>query len=80
MPDIKQKVGLCFANVFPGIKPDQLPLASSSSLAGWDSIAHVRLMSSLEEEFGIQLEIEDFEELVSYDLIVARLEKLTANA
>jgi acyl carrier protein len=80
MSDIKSRVGLCFANVFPGIKPDQLSTASSSSLPGWDSIAQVRLMSSIEEEFGVQLEIEDFEELVSYDLIVAHLEKLTANA
>lgn len=80
MDDIKDKVGRCFSNVFPGIKPDEIRSASADSLAGWDSVAHVRLMASIEEEFGVQLEMEDFEELVSHDLIVTRLEELTANA
>lgn len=80
MSDIKSRVDRCFSNVFAGIKPEQIPAASATSFPGWDSIAHVRLMSSLEEEFGVQLEIEDFEELVSHDLILARIQKLAPDA
>lgn len=80
MSDIKNRVDRCFLNVFAGIKPEQLSTASATSLAGWDSIAHVRLMSSLEEEFGVQLEMEDFEELTSRDLILARIQDLAPDA
>jgi len=80
MNDIKDRVARCFSNVFPDIRQDQIPSASTTSLAAWDSVAHVRLLSSIEEEFSLQLEMEDFEELVSYPLIVTCLEKRSSNA
>jgi acyl carrier protein len=79
MNDIKGRVARCFSNVFPDIGPDQIPTASAASLPAWDSLAQVRLMSSIEEEFGLLLEMEAFDELVSHQLIVAHLEKISAN-
>jgi len=70
MDDIEQKVALCFSNVFPDVPKVELPGASRDSLVGWDSIAHVTLLSSIAEEFGIDLEPEDFESLDSYSSIV----------
>jgi acyl carrier protein len=75
MTNTKERVALCFTNVFPAIKQDEIPKASVTSLATWNSIAHVTLLSSLAEEFGVDFEIEDFETLVSYPLIVEHLEK-----
>jgi len=75
MNNIKERVGQCFSNVFPKIRPEEIPAASSDSLPAWDSVAHVTLLSSLSEEFGLDFEPEDFEELVSYSLIVGYLEK-----
>ena len=80
MNDIKSRVAVCFSNVFPGIKPDEIPGASTASLAAWDSVAHVTLLSSVAEEFGLDLEMDDFEELVSYSLIVDRVEKKSPDA
>ena len=74
MPEIKDRVAICFANVFPGIGPDAIPTASNSTLPAWDSLTHVRLLGTIEDEFGLQFEMEDFEELVSYPLIVSYLE------
>lgn len=80
MKTIQERVALCFANVFPGIKQSEIPTASTTTLATWNSIAHVTLLSSLSEEFGIDFEIEDFEELVSYTAIVEYLTKKFPNA
>ena len=75
MNNIKERVGNCFSNVFPNIRQEEIPVASTTSLTAWDSVAHVTLLSSLAEEFGFDFEPEDFEELVSYPLIVGYLEK-----
>jgi acyl carrier protein len=74
MNDIQKRVARCFSNVFPDLPENEIPRASTAALAGWDSLAHVTLLSSIAEEFGQSFEIEDFEELVSYPLIVLRLE------
>jgi acyl carrier protein len=80
MKTIKERVAECFSNVFPRIRPDEIPSASSASLTAWDSVAHVTLLSSISEEFGLDFEMEDYEELVSYALIVEYLEKKFPNA
>ena len=74
MSDIRQRVTQCFSNVFPDLPEDQIPRASTASLAAWDSVAHITLLSSVAEEFGQSFELEDYEELVSFPLIVDRLE------
>jgi len=79
MNDTKEKVARCFSNVFPNIREEEIPRASTASLAAWDSVAHVTLLSSIAEEFGLDFELEDFEELVSYALIVDYLESKSAN-
>ena len=70
----QQRVIRCFSNVFPDLPEEEIPRASTASLAAWDSVAHVTLLSSIAEEFGLTFELEDYEELVSYPLIVDRLE------
>lgn len=47
---------------------------SQSSLDGWDSFHQVKLVISVEEEFGVKLSIEEAISLVS----VARLKELLA--
>lgn len=79
MNPIKEKVARCFSNVFPDIRQDEIPRASTASLAAWDSVAHITLLSSIAEEFGLDFELEDFEELVSYALIVDYLESKSAH-
>ncbi len=75
MNDTGQRVAECFANVFPRIRRDDVSKASTSSLSSWDSVAHVTLLAALSEEFGVEFASEDFEELTSFSLIVAYLER-----
>ena len=74
MDDIKGRVARCFSNVFPNVRQDEIPRASTASLAAWDSVAQVTLLSSVAEEFGLNFEVQDFEELVSYALILDYVE------
>ena len=75
MNDINQRVASCFANIFPDLRPEEIPLASAATLASWDSIAQVTLLAAIAEEFSVELEMSDFDELVSYTLIVQYLEQ-----
>ena len=70
MNNISERVTNCFLNVFPDVAPPDIATASTASLSAWDSIAHITLLSSIAEEFNIELEPEDFEELTSHSRIV----------
>ncbi len=74
MSHLQERLAACFAGVFPDIQPDEVPRASTASLAAWDSVAHVTLLSAVSEEFGVEFEMEDYEDLVSYALILDCLE------
>ncbi len=80
MNNIRERVTLCFLNVFPNLREEEIARASTASLAAWDSIAHITLLSSIAEEFGRSFELGNFEELVSYQLIVDHLENEAPNA
>jgi acyl carrier protein len=70
-----ERLARCFQNVFPEMGPEEIPRASTASVSKWDSVAHVQLLASVEEEFGLQFEMEDFEELVSFPLIADYVER-----
>ena len=74
MNRIHERLTLCFQNVFPDIGPEEIPRASVASVSKWDSVAQVQLLASVEEEFGLQFEMEDFEKLTSYPLVANYIE------
>jgi acyl carrier protein len=80
MNDIQTRLTNSFSIVFPDIQPEEIPKASTASLAAWDSVAHITLLSAVSEEFGVEFSADDFEELVSFELIADYLESRTANA
>ena len=47
--------------------------ASTETVPEWDSVNHVSLLMAMEEEFGVQFEVEHFAELISVPAIVAHL-------
>jgi len=46
-----------------------------ASVGSWDSIATINLVTVIEEEFGIQLETEELEEMASFGTILDLLER-----
>ena len=56
------------------IVPDKINQESRvGSIAEWDSLGHVNLMITIEQTFGVELKVEDFQELVSVPAILTFL-------
>ena len=56
------------------VPPDKITRETlAADLAGWDSLAHVNLMISLEQTFDLLLEVEDFAKLTSVAAILQYL-------
>jgi len=41
---------------------------SYQDIAAWDSVGHMALMAALEDEFGIELDIDDIIEFASFEV------------
>ncbi len=75
--EIRTRLERCFALTFPQLDPASVPSASASRLAAWDSVAQVSLLTLIGEEFGVEVDFEDFEDATSFTAIESRLrEKL----
>jgi acyl carrier protein len=70
MNDNRERLISCFLAVFPGLKQTSVPTASNTSLSAWDSIAQVTLLAAVEEEFGIQVDPEQIDQLTSFHAIM----------
>ena len=60
----------CFLAVFPQLNKADVSKASNTSVSSWDSVALVTLLATIEEEFGIQFDPEQMEQLTSFDSIL----------
>ncbi len=75
MNDTEKRLAACFSAVFPEMAPDQIVQASAASLANWDSVATVTLLSVVEEEFGISITVDDPAMFDSFGNILAYLQQ-----
>ncbi len=80
MSNVQERLINCFGTVFPDLSRDEIPLASSTSVASWDSLATVTLVSIIEEEFGMVITPEDYEYMVSFELVRECLRDKTIDA
>jgi acyl carrier protein len=78
MNDIQARLTRCFAAVFPNISDHQITNASLDTMEGWDSVAAVTLLTTVEEEFGIEFDAEILGSLTSYQSILDYLCRTTA--
>ena len=60
----------CFRQVFPNMKPSDISLATQETVAAWDSIAHVTLLSLIGEKLGVDIDFEEFAEATSFAAIL----------
>lgn len=58
---IEQQIKIIFLDVFQEINESSFDWnKEQNDYENWDSFAHLRIVSDLEEKFNIQLEIDDF--------------------
>jgi acyl carrier protein len=68
-----------FETVFPDLPAQKIPAATQETVETWDSIAAITLMNLIEEEFGIQMDLDQAAELTSFSTILEFLNERTAN-
>jgi acyl carrier protein len=66
MDEMETRLARCFSSVFPELTAEQIRSASMDSVPAWDSLAAVTLVAVLQEEFGLQINLIDLPELVSF--------------
>lgn len=80
MTDTATRLEGCFKAVFPTLEPARIPTADATSVEGWDSLAHITLLTVINEEFGMDVDFEEFEGATSFPAILDRLQRLAASA
>jgi len=63
MIELDDRLVRCFAAIFPHQTTEEIRAASIGTLPGWDSLATVTLFALIEEEFGIEIDLERLPEL-----------------
>ncbi len=80
MAETRLRLLNCMKAVFPSVPEQVLGKAQNANLAGWDSVASVTLFATIEEEFGIEIDIQDMKHLLSFDGLLQYLEQHTGKA
>lgn len=75
MSELDVRLSTLFRAVFTGLNEQKVREATRDSVAKWDSIAAVTLLTLMEEEFGEQFDLEEAAEWTSYAQIRDMLEK-----
>lgn len=70
MKDLRARLIECFTAVFPSLVEQEILTASSTTLDRWDSMASATLIATIEEEFGVQVEADNLDQLVSFDSVL----------
>ena len=70
MSDLQSRLLGCFTVVFPKLQETEIQNSSVDSVTDWDSLASVTLYSLIEEEFDVELNLEDLDDLLSFQRIL----------
>lgn len=73
MHDVKQRLAKCFSAVFPELPPEEIGKTSAECAVSADSLSAVTLLAVVEEEFGIDLKVDDMESFASFEQILMRV-------
>ncbi|MEH2947404.1 acyl carrier protein [Sporofaciens sp. JLR.KK001] len=74
--EIFEKLTEVFADVFDDEDLEISETITSDDVEGWDSLAHINLIGSIEDEFGIKFAMEDLKNLESVSKIIDRIQEL----
>ena len=75
MNELNARLIKCFSAVFPQLTEQEILVAAPVNIEGWDSLASITLVSVIEEEFAVQIDPEDIEHLVSFEMVLDYLNK-----
>ncbi|MGC2331985.1 MAG: hypothetical protein WA581_11065 [Candidatus Acidiferrales bacterium] len=70
MDETQARLVRCFAAAFPLLSSEAILQADARKIEAWDSIASVTLFATIEEEFGIEMDLQASAELLSFPEIL----------
>jgi len=73
--EIRSRLRNVFQNVFEDEGVEFSDSLNREQVESWDSLGHIRLVSAMEEAFGVRFTIEEIESLTSVGRIVACIEE-----
>jgi acyl carrier protein len=77
MDPIALRLTTCFQTVFPDLPAEEIAAASQATVAAWDSVAAITLVNVVEEEFGIEMDLDQLADLDSFSRIRDYLSRAT---
>ncbi len=66
MRELEDRLMECFRAVFPRLSNAEIERADMKSVAEWDSVTTITLVTLLEESFGIEIGLQDIGNLTSF--------------
>jgi acyl carrier protein len=69
MAELGDRLVRCFSSVFPALTHEEIQTAEIASLIDADSLASVTLLAVINEEFGVQMDLEGLLELENFEKI-----------
>jgi acyl carrier protein len=75
MNDVKTRLVGCMRIVFPDVPESDIPLLSQATTTKWDSIAAITILNVVEDQFGIEMDLDRIAEFNSFDTIYAYLQQ-----
>jgi acyl carrier protein len=79
MDEVRNRLVSCFLAVFPSLAKEDVIEATAKTTEAWDSVATVTLVATIEEEFGIEIDIQYLVDFGSFDGILDYLQKTTTS-
>jgi|HubBroStandDraft_6_1064221.scaffolds.fasta_scaffold602020_1 acyl carrier protein len=66
MDETRERLTKCFEVVFPDMPQDAIAGASTATVAAWDSIAAITLLNVVQDEFAIEIDLDELANLDSF--------------
>ena len=73
MDDVRQRLIKCFSAVFPELTKQQIEKATPDDTSTWDSLNWVTVVAVIQEEFGIQLDVESAAGGISFEDVLSQV-------
>jgi acyl carrier protein len=75
MPLDDERLKRCFTSTFPAASASEIGTERIDDMPGWDSLRGVTLLAVLDEEFGLELDLEELLALGTFDAVREYLEQ-----
>ena len=79
MSEQNDRLVRCFASVFPTLSDEEIRTSNVVPLLNVDSLAGVTLVTLIDQEFGVSVDLPDLVELGSFEAISQFLRKTNAS-